>query len=88
MWMRPTQTGNMGETLGSVAQCDIDPRAALAPIPSNRPAPPEGGGNIDGIAFYKGQVISGFNKICYYDRLGNMVAITIPAMQLCPQSLE
>lgn len=88
MWMRPTRTGNMGETLGNVAQCDIDPRAALAPMPSNPPTPPEGSSGIGGPAFYKGEARSGFNKICYYDRLGSMVAITIPVMQMCPQTLE
>ena len=85
MWARPTQTGNFGESLGNVAQCDVDPEAALSPPPpTNPPAQPEGGGGISGTAFYRSESTSGFNKICYYDRLENTVAITIPVMQECP----
>jgi len=39
-------------------------------------------------ALYTGEVISGMNKICYYNHLGSTVAITIPATQLCPLSIN
>lgn len=37
--------------------------------------------------FYKGDVVSGFNRICYYDRVGSTEAVTIHATQLCPLNL-
>ena len=42
------------------------------------------GGAAGGIGFYKGQTIQGRNKICYYDKVGGIYAITIGALQLCP----
>ena len=41
-----------------------------------------------GIAFLKGEKVSGLNKICYYDYLGSEVAITIKAHELCPQTIN
>ncbi len=40
------------------------------------------------ICFLKGEQISGMNKICYYDCLGSIAAITIGAVQLCPLSID
>lgn len=53
------------------------------------PTPPvsPGGGAQRGVAFFKRDHVSGMNKICYYDRLGSAVAITIRATELCPLSL-
>ena len=51
------------------------------------PAPSYGGAAIGGPAFYKGEQTQGFNKICFYDRVGSPVAITIAATDLCPLSL-
>jgi hypothetical protein len=88
MWSRPTRSGRFGETLSNVEKCKVNPNAALEPPPPpNVTAQPDGGGGVSGTAFYKGEQKSGFNKICYYDRLGNAVAITIPVTQLCPQTL-
>jgi hypothetical protein len=39
-----------------------------------------------GSAFLKNEYIQGFNKVCVYDRLGSVYAITIEATQLCPLS--
>ena len=36
--------------------------------------------------FYKSEVVSGMNKICFYDRLGSTVALTISAVSICPLS--
>lgn len=38
--------------------------------------------------FYKGEQVSGFNKICYYDCLGSMAAITISSVALCPLTIQ
>lgn len=36
--------------------------------------------------FYNSEVISGLNKICYYDCISGTRAITIDATDLCPLS--
>lgn len=41
-----------------------------------------------GVAFYKGERVSGMNRICYYDYLGSTVAITISAASVCPATIE
>ncbi len=41
-----------------------------------------------GTAFYTGEVISGMNKICYYNHLGSTVAITLRSTDLCPLTIE
>ena len=38
--------------------------------------------------FHKGEVSSGFNKICYYDCLGDTVARNVRATQLCPLTIR
>ncbi len=38
--------------------------------------------------FKIGEKTSGMNKICYYNCLGSEAAITIPATQLCPLSIQ
>lgn len=40
------------------------------------------------VCFAKGEQVSGLNKICYYDCLGSMAAITIGAAALCPVSIN
>ena len=40
------------------------------------------------VCFLQGEVISGFNKICYYDCLGSQAAITIASVQLCPLNIQ
>ena len=37
--------------------------------------------------FFKYEVTSGFNKICYYDCLGSLHAITISSTSLCPLTI-
>lgn len=34
--------------------------------------------------FLKGETVSGFNKICVYDCMGNAYARTIGSAELCP----
>lgn len=36
------------------------------------------------VAMFKGSQVSGFNRICYYDRVGSMEAINVPATAICP----
>lgn len=38
--------------------------------------------------FLKGERISGFNKLCFYDCLGSEYAITIGSTSLCPLTVE
>jgi len=40
------------------------------------------------ICTYRGEQVSGMNKICYYDCLGSPAAIAIPALELCPLSIR
>jgi hypothetical protein len=40
------------------------------------------------MCFKQGEQRSGQNKICYYRCLSGTVAITIPALELCPISIE
>ena len=40
------------------------------------------------VCFFKGEQISGFNKICYYDCLGSLTAITIGSVELCPLTIQ
>ena len=37
---------------------------------------------------YTGEQMSGINKICYYDCAGSPAAITVPAYDLCPMSID
>jgi len=38
--------------------------------------------------FGKGEQVSGMNKICYYDCLGSLTAITISSVALCPLTID
>lgn len=38
--------------------------------------------------FFEGSRTSGMSKICYYDCLGDTVAITIDSTDLCPQTIN
>lgn len=61
--------------------------AALATThPNMTPIPQET--KVAVICFSKGEQQSGMNKICYYDCLGSMTAITIGATQLCPLTIN
>lgn len=42
----------------------------------------------DVICLFKGEQISGTNKICYYDCLGSIYAITIDGLKLCPLNIR
>lgn len=48
----------------------------------------EGEVDVAIMCFAKGEQVSGRNKICYYDCLGDMVAITIKSIQLCPLTID
>ena len=39
-------------------------------------------------AFYVGESTQGLNKVCYYDHLGSIVAITVEATDICPLTIE
>lgn len=52
-------------------------------MPDQAPAP-----RVAAVCFSKGEQISGMNKICYYDCLGSLAAITIPSYKLCPLTIN
>ena len=37
-----------------------------------------------GTGFLTGETISGFNKMCFYNRVGSTVALNIPSTSICP----
>jgi hypothetical protein len=60
----------------------------LAPYaPMERPAPRPHPIKVAVTCFFKYEETSGQNKICYYDCLGSMKAITISALAFCPLSI-
>lgn len=40
------------------------------------------------MCFLKGEQISNMNKICYYDCVGSLTAMTVKSYQLCPLSIN
>src|ERR1700676_1716438 len=40
------------------------------------------------LCFYKGEQISGLNKICYYDCAGSLTTINVKSFQLCPLNIQ
>lgn len=61
--------------------------AALSTTPSNMTPIPQDT-KVAVMCFSKGEQQSGMNKICYYDCLGSLTAITIGATQLCPLTIN
>lgn len=55
------------------------------PAESTQPNPEE---RLALMCFKSGEVISGMNKICFYDCLGSTVAITISSVSLCPLTIN
>lgn len=60
--------------------------AAAQPVPPPEPTPAPK--PITVTCYGKGEVTSGNNKICYYDCLGSGAAVTIPAVALCPLTIQ
>ena len=44
--------------------------------------------NSGPVGFKTGETISGFNKICYYNKLGSVYTINIPNTSLCPLTVR
>lgn len=40
------------------------------------------------LCFFERDRVSGMHRICYYDCLGDTVAITIPSHRFCPLSIN
>jgi hypothetical protein len=40
------------------------------------------------VCFYDSQATSGMNKICYYNCLGSLAAITLGFAEICPMSID
>jgi hypothetical protein len=41
-----------------------------------------------GVAYYTGESVGGMYKTCYYNYLGNSVAISVAASSLCPLTID
>jgi hypothetical protein len=54
--------------------------------PSTRSSYRTYGGQAMGVAFLKSSYVSGFKRICVYDRMGSQYVVTIGASELCPLS--
>lgn len=39
------------------------------------------------VCFFTGQRVSGMNKICFYDCMGDRAAMTINSVSICPLSI-
>lgn len=50
--------------------------------PAQSPAP------VRTTCFARGESVSGFNKICYYDCLGSAYAVTQSSVSLCPITVQ
>ena len=44
--------------------------------------------NSGSVGFFSGERISGFNKICFYNKLGSVYTINIPSTSLCPLTIN
>ena len=44
--------------------------------------------NSGPVGFKTGERISGFNKICFYNKLGSVYTINIPNTSLCPLTIR
>tara|TARA_Y100000590_G_C15163911_1_gene804679 strand:+ start:197 stop:466 length:270 start_codon:yes stop_codon:yes gene_type:complete len=44
--------------------------------------------NSGTVGFKTGERISGFNKICFYNKLGSTYTINIPSTSLCPLTIN
>jgi hypothetical protein len=40
------------------------------------------------VCFYDSQTTSGMNKICYYNCVGSLAAITLGFAEICPMSID
>ncbi|MFM7011182.1 MAG: hypothetical protein ACKO0Z_17970 [Betaproteobacteria bacterium] len=73
---RERQADALMDLSNQLRAADNNRRGTMVP---NYPSP---AGSARG--FYLSEVISGMNKICYYNRVGSTVALTISAAQACP----
>ena len=40
------------------------------------------------VCFYDSETTSGMNKICYYNCLGSLAAVTLGFTEICPMSID
>tara|TARA_B100000035_G_C20804195_1_gene466919 strand:+ start:352 stop:657 length:306 start_codon:yes stop_codon:yes gene_type:complete len=45
-------------------------------------------GSSGAVGFKTGETISGFNKICFYNKLGSTYTLNIPSTSLCPLTIR
>ena len=63
--------------------------AAAEPASQGRPMTPiHGQPQIAMACFYDSETASGMNKICYYNCLGSLAAITLGFAEICPMSIN
>jgi len=66
----------------SYALCPVSHEFDVIPPAYSNPPPPPG--RSARVGFYKYEEIQGLSKICYYQVLGDIQAITLSATSLCP----
>jgi hypothetical protein len=63
--------------------------ATAEPASQSRPTTPiQGQPWLAMVCFYDSETTSGMNKICYYNCLGSLAAITIGFVDICPMSID
>jgi len=45
-------------------------------------------GSTGAVGFKTGETISGFNKICFYNKLGSTYTLNIPSTSFCPLTIR
>ena len=43
---------------------------------------------VAAVGYLTGEMLSGTNKICYYNSMGSTIALTISATSLCPLTIQ
>jgi hypothetical protein len=74
----------------SIARADsYSLQMAAAEVSQSLPKPPiQIQPQIAMVCFYDSQTTSGMNKICYYDCVGSLAAITLGFADICPMSIN
>jgi hypothetical protein len=74
---------------GAVAGSSDVQLATAEPASQSRPMTPiKRQPQIAMVCFYDSQTTSGMNKICYYNCVGSLAAITLGFAEICPMSID
>jgi hypothetical protein len=78
LWVDMAVAGSSGVQLATV-----EPATQSRPI-----TPTPGQPQIAILCFYDSETTSGMNKICYYNCVGSLAAITLGFAEICPMSIN